>query len=276
MSFPFVSVPSSIHIYQETEEGDVDCGVIARYLQSLVTTADVDVRPGLFAHYRGALQGAERESMLERDALCMARLRIRDAANPGLHEHPLQAEIDYEKRNLAKSRGRVFGVIYEGFNLQQLYLTHIGEEERTLEHFHLVFTRQLFATWDQSNHRYHARVALFGLPALISTSGVVEAPAKPREFYLKRQLGGDVNKLKEEFQDQFIDYKDRRMTDVMKGYAVQALFYYLVGYPFCKDSNCRLFNAHRQAELLQAQLQSPYEFCLEHQKLLDQLKGLSA
>jgi len=276
MSFHFLSVPSSIHIYQEADEGEVDCGEIARYLKSLVSAADVDVRQGLFAYFRTPLQGSEVESMLQRQALGMAKLRIRDIANPGLHDNPLQTEIEYEKRNLAKTRGKTFGVLYEGFKLQQLYLTHIGEEERTLKHLHLVFTRQLFATWDQSNRRYHARVSIYGFPVLLSTSGAVEAPAKPREFYLKRQLGGEVNNLKEEFQDFFIDYKDQRMTDVMKGYAAQALFYYLVGYPFCNDSNCRLFNAHRQAELLQAQLHSPYEFCLEHQKLLDELKGLSA
>ena len=79
--------------------------------------------------------------------------------------------------------------------------------------------------------------------------------------------------LKEAYKESFIDYKDSRMTDVMKGYAAQALFYSLVGYPFCEDSNCRLFNAHRQGELLQAQLFSPYEFCPKHQNVLDQINA---
>jgi hypothetical protein len=62
------------------------------------------------------------------------------------------------------------------------------------------------------------------------------------------------------------------MTDVLKGYVAQALFYHLVGYPFCEDKNCRLFNAHRQSELLHAQLHSPYEFCSKHQAVLYQLR----
>jgi hypothetical protein len=82
-----------------------------------------------------------------------------------------------------------------------------------------------------------------------------------------------VHTLKDEYGDFFIDYKDPRMTEVTKGYAAQALFYCLVGYPFCDDSNCRLFNAHRQSEMLQAQLLSPYEFCPEHQAVLDKING---
>ena len=62
------------------------------------------------------------------------------------------------------------------------------------------------------------------------------------------------------------------MKDVLKGYVAQALIDHLAGYPFCEDKNCRLFNALGKSELLHTQLFSPYELCLKHQVLLDQLE----
>jgi len=202
----------------------------------------------------------------------MARLKVRDVATKDLPIDPLLPEIDYERRNLTRATARTAGVIYEGFKLQQLYATLLDPRERNLDHLHLVVTNQLFATWDRHNHRYHARVSIYGLPTLLSTTGLVEAPAKPRDFYLRRNLGEELHGLKQDFRESCLDYQDSRLTDVAKGYAAQALFYYLLGYPFCDDTNCRLFNAHRQSELLQAQLLSPYEFCQRHQAVLDQLQ----
>jgi hypothetical protein len=113
---------------------------------------------------------------------------------------------------------------------------------------------------------------LYPVPAIISTTGLVEAPAKPREFYLAKQqyekLGKDLTELKHQFQGSFIDYGDRRLTEVAKGYAMQAVFYFLAGDPFCEDKGCRLYNAHWQEELIFAQLESGYEFCPRHTEVL--------
>ena len=271
MSHPCIVIPSFIHIYQGTGADQVHSGAIAHYVRSLVGSA-VDIRPEFVSCALSSYSGEERDSIVSETALHMARLRVRDVSKKDVQVDPLNPEIDYERRNLTKATGRAFGVIYEGFKLQQLYWNFIDPQEKNLDHLHLVVTNQLFATWDLNDLRYHARVGVFGFPSIISTSGIVEAPAKPRDFYLKRQLGENVHVLKEAYKESFIDYKDSRMTDVMKGYAAQALFYSLVGYPFCEDSNCRLFNAHRQSELLQAQLLSPYEFCPKHQEVLEQLK----
>jgi len=86
-------------------------------------------------------------------------------------------------------------------------------------------------------------------------------------------LGKDLLELKERLKGSFIDYEDERLSEVMKGYAMQALFYHLVGDPFCQDKGCRLYNAHWQEELIFAQLGSGYEFCGRHSKILDSLHG---
>ena len=96
----------------------------------------------------------------------------------------------------------------------------------------------------------------------------MEAPAKPREFYLKKNLGIDLITLKKEFAGRFIDYNDPRTTEIIKGYVMQALFYQLAGNPFCEDSNCRLYNGHWQEEVIHAQMGEDYEFCERHEELL--------
>jgi len=117
---------------------------------------------------------------------------------------------------------------------------------------------------------------VYAFPSVISTTGIVEAPARPREYYLLKQqyemLGKDLLELKEKFKGCFIDYEDEHLTEVMKGYALQAVSYSLTGDPFCEDKGCRLFNAHWQEELIFAQLESQYEFCEYHTKVLDSLR----
>jgi hypothetical protein len=134
----------------------------------------------------------------------------------------------------------------------------------------------LFATWEEADKRYHARTSVYSFPSVISTTGLVEAPAKPREYYfLRRQyemVGRDLLELKNRFKGSFLDYEDERLTEVTKGYVMQAVFYSLTGNPFCEDKGCRLYNAHWQEELIFAQLESPYEFCAHHGEILDSLR----
>jgi hypothetical protein len=272
MSHPFITIPSYVHIYQGVEAPHLNSIEIADYLKIILKQSEIDIRPEFFSFCFSSYSDEAKDNILNTTAVQIAKLRIRDITKKDFNSEPLQVEIDYEKRNLLKSIGKTFGIIYEGFNLQQLLLGLIHDKEKESEHLHLIFTNQLFGTWDHSNCRYHARVSIYGFPSIISTSGVVEAPAKPKDFYLRRQLGEDLYRLKEAYKESFIDYGDPRMIYVLKGYIAQALFYHLVGYPFCEDKNCRLFNAHRQSELLHAQLLSPYEFCPKHQAILDQLK----
>jgi hypothetical protein len=137
-------------------------------------------------------------------------------------------------------------------------------EEKGTQVLHLAVTNQLFGTWDTGDLQYHARTSIYGIPSIISTTGLVEAPAKSRAYYQSRQLGFACESLDTYFQGQYLIHDDPRLTEVMKGYVMQAVLYWLEGDPFCTDRNCRLFNAHWQHELLHAQLNAPYEFCPFH------------
>lgn len=205
----------------------------------------------------------------------LASIKIQGASRKiAPEQEPLYGEIQYETRRIL-GKTKAFGVLYDGFHLRRVFSELIAPEERTLRFVHIFFTNRLFATWDDGDKRYHARTSIYGFPSVISTTGLVEAPAKPREYYLLKQqyniLGKDLLELKERFKGSFIDYEDERLTEVAKGYVIQAVFYSLTGDPFCQDKGCRLYNAHWQAELIFAQLESEYEFCEQHTRILDSL-----
>jgi hypothetical protein len=190
-------------------------------------------------------------------------------------QEPLYGEVEYETRRIL-GRTKAFGVLYDGFYLQRVFSELIPREGHTLAFVHIFLTNRLFATWEEADKRYHARTSVYGFPSVISTTGLVEAPAKPREYYfLRRQyemVGRDLLELKNRFKGSFLDYEDERLTEVTKGYVMQVVFYSLTGNPFCEDKGCRLYNAHWQEELIFAQLESPYEFCAHHSEILDSLR----
>jgi len=257
---------NKILLYDEGTSQALNIEEIAEYLRKKLAQVGVEVRGDPFALY-----------LLQNKILDYARriasIKIQDATRRMVSgQEPLYGEIEYEKRRIL-GKTRAFGILYDGLELQKIFWELIPREERRLEFVHIFFTNRLFATWEVSDRRYHARTSVYGIPSIISTTGVVEAPAKPREYYLLKQqyemLRKDLLELKDGFKGNFMDYDDERLTEVVKGYAMQAVFYYLIGYPFCEDKGCRLYNAHWQEELIFAQLGSEYEFCPRHAKLLE-------
>jgi len=151
------------------------------------------------------------------------------------------------------------------------FFTMVFTYSGSLDLVHIFLTNRLFATWEE-DQRYHTRTSIYGLPSIISTTGLIEAPAKPREYYVLKQqyetLGKDLMELNDRFKDRCLGYEDSRLTQVTKGYIMQAVFYTLSGDPFCPDKGCKLYNAHWQEELIFAQLGSHDEFCRRHTELL--------
>jgi len=165
--------------------------------------------------------------------------------------------------------------VYDGNELQRIAFTRLPREERALDVAHVWFTERLFATWDEDDRRYHARASVYGQPSIISSSGLVHAPAKQREFYIARRLGVSAEKAATDHGDQCLKSNDPRTAEIAKGYAMQALFYALTGDPFCDDPGCRLFNAHWQMEMLNAQLAGG-DYCADHREAIKRLADLRA
>lgn len=165
--------------------------------------------------------------------------------------------------------------LLDGFVLQSIYSDFICEDEMELGHVHVIFKDSLVATYDEVDRRYHARTLICGTPSIISTSGIVEAPAKPRDYYFKMMLRDLLDfsneEIKTQFNGRFIDYGDPSMFCAALGFAVQAVFYFLTdGDPFCSENTCRLFNSHWQEEMIRSQVKTP-KFCKNHETLLSSI-----
>lgn len=241
-----------------------DAAAVAAYLARWLPWLRVEVRRGVFQHALGAACGPEALAGLAED-LC--RVRVSDPRRQVAERtrRPLKPELDYEMRLLAGAARPAAGVAYDGLELQRLAFNVLPQAERHQRAVHVWVTERLIATWDEADRRYHARVSLYGFPSILSTEGMVQAPARERAFYVARRLGlGEAA----DPGGQALRHEDPRTTEVAKGYAMQALFYAFTGEPFCHEAGCRLFNAHWQREMLAAQLGGT-EYCPRHAQMLE-------
>lgn len=263
--------PLRIHLYADPSAKTLNLREEAEYLSLKLGLRGIDIRPEFLFHHLN-------QSTINEVAERLASIRVKDPGKPFSPSQPLYGEVEFEKGLILTPLRRPLGILYDGLLLNSIYRSLLSKEEAGLNHLHIAFTNRLFATFDEGDHRYHARVILCGFPSLISTTGIVEAPAKPQEFYLAlRTMPSTAQQLvwedlKERFRGRYIDYDDERLTEVMKGYAMQAVFYHFLQEPFCESKSCRLYNAHLQEEVIAAQLaQREREFCDRHNRMLNEL-----
>lgn len=251
------------HLYLYMLSERVDKNSILAYL-----TATINCR--IESRDAGTLYGDD----LHRVAEMHARCRIKNVfnADSGL---PDEDEVKYE---LAMLRGYTQGAIYDGFRLQHAYSIMIREEESSLGNVHIVVTDRLIATYSEEDMRYHLNTVVLGYPSIVSISGIVEAPAKPRElytlyyYYLSQGIAMSVDELKGIFRDRMLEHDDPRLTDAARGYIMQAVFYAMLNdSPFCSDKRCMLYNAHWQDEVIEAVMHG--QLCARHRDILDEFNS---
>jgi len=170
-------------------------------------------------------------------------------------------------------------LLYDGFLIQKFLQKLIENGEKQQQHQELTFSKinilitdKLLCTFDETDWRYHARTIICGNPTLISTSGIVEGIAKPRDYYYKlfffKEDPDIVDELKKEYTGQFITYNDPRINDVIEGLVLQSIFYFInSGVPFCEDRNCRFFNAHFQDDVIRINIKEK-KICQKHKTLI--------
>jgi len=257
----------SIELSPPECSGEVDLAVVSSFLSSLFPSVSVKVRSSPFLNLRAASR--------ERVAAFLASSRVKDVSRPFEPFEPMYGETDYELRALGGD-ARIGGVVYDGRRVEEILISLLRSGNE-LETATIVMTDRLVSTYSQDDMRHHLRTVMLGFPSIISVPGMVEAPAKPREYYILKQrlesaAGGifDAELLKSAFEGRFLDYGSPEMTEVAKGLALQAILYHLTLKPFCADKRCRLFNAHWQEDLLSSQSRSP-GLCQKHSRLI---KGL--
>jgi hypothetical protein len=270
----------NIHIYCN-QANNLDFDIIVSELQKYFPNIPIDVRHPFLHNIDNLL--AER----------LISTRISDIKRP-FNEQPRvkvqgisDQNIAYEKnlRDLiGTSNGSITGrqdkelILYDGFMIQRLFETMINENEANTHHVHIVFEDRLICTFSEEDCRYHARTVLGGTPSIISTTGIIEAPAKPKEWYIKQlqvvayDISNDGDQNDETAssieKEKYLEYGDCRINFAAVGYVLQALFFFITeGNPFCNEINCRLYNAHWQEEVIHSQIRSK-RLCKKHAELL--------
>jgi hypothetical protein len=192
------------------------------------------------------------------------------------NEHmPSVEEISIELENKDMSNKQEM-TLYDGVELNKIVQEIIPTVENTLNTLHIIFTNKLTCTFDENDFRYHARAWVGSNPIIISTTGIIEAPAKPKQFYMDLMTNFSeeaVDEIKKKYKGEFLEYKDVKLSEVVEGYILQAIFYYETGDAFCDNKQCRLFNAHWQKDLFISQIENK-KMCENHEKILAKMKNI--
>lgn len=208
------------------------------------------------------------------DAKKIAACRIFNTKKPFESHVPTNEEIDFEKSTFNDSGKSENIIMYDGFEFQKIINNLVANNESDFDQFHIAFTNKLTCTYDENDFRYHGRSIICSNPTIISTTGIIEAPAKPREYYFelisKMPQGLNVDSVKKKYQGTYLEYHDKRLSTIAEGYIMQAIFYYLTGEPFCDTLECRLNNPHWQKDLLYSQIKVG-KLCEKHKKILENL-----
>jgi hypothetical protein len=204
----------------------------------------------------------------------IASCRIFNPRKPYEKHKPSTDEVHFEETNFENTTKTENIIMYDGFEVQKVLTELIPNEERTSDLFHIFFTNKLTCTYDCNDYRYHGRALIGANPSIISTTGIIEAPAKPREYYLDLisnfTQGINVESIKQKYKGTYLEYNDIRLSKIIEGYLLQAIFYFETAQAFCDKKECRLFNAHWQKDLLYSQLEIG-KLCEEHQQVLKKI-----
>jgi hypothetical protein len=204
----------------------------------------------------------------------IASCRIFNPRKPYEKHKPSTDEVLFEETNFEDTAKTENIIMYDGFEVQKVLTELIPNEERTSDLFHIFFTNKLTCTYDCNDYRYHGRALIGANPSIISTTGIIEAPAKPREYYLDLisnfTQGINVESIKQKYKGTYLEYNDIRLSNIIEGYLLQAIFYFETAQAFCDKKECRLFNAHWQKDLLYSQLEIG-KLCEDHQQVLKKL-----
>jgi len=202
----------------------------------------------------------------------IASTRIFDLKKPFKTHIPSTEEIQIEIQNKDMSNKEEM-TLYDGFEFQKIISDFIPMDENEESTLHIIFTNKLTCTFDENDFRYHARSLIGSNPAIISTTGIIEAPAKPKQYYLDLMTDfakERIDEIKEKYKGEFLEYNDSRISEIIEGYLLQAIMYYETGDAFCESKECRLYNSHWQKDLFYSQLENK-KLCNKHQENLKEL-----
>jgi hypothetical protein len=276
-----------LYLYDEGTCGSLRPDDVADDLRR-ITGLEVEVRPEFIAHSverrRPAAAGSGGAATQfasgypDTVAAALVGARVHDPLRRLQPERaPSPVELAAERRALQTPGRTSAGILYDGARVQWLLSELLPADAD--DDCHIAITARLVGTWMPEDRRWHAHASLYGHPSIISTTGLVHAPARPREYYQAQQLATTrmvpremiEAELEQRLSACMLVADDPRMTRVVAGYALQAVAFHLTGSAFCTAPTCPLYNARRQEELIRAHCSEESGLCEAHRVLFSQV-----
>ncbi len=161
--------------------------------------------------------------------------------------------------------------LYDGYALADTLGNMLCHESGL---FYILLLDILVGTYDFQSMRYHANLLVASNPCIISLPGIVEGPARPKEYCIDMMCSvatrQDEDSIREAHAGSFLDYGDPRLQEAVHGSVMQGVFYFESGQSFCSDKNCRLYNSHWQSDLIHCQVECA-KLCEYHQNMLSDM-----
>ena len=211
---------SKIFLYDEPAVQEIQISNLKNFLLETFHV-DVEIKECVFNNLD--------EKTIER----ISRCRIFEPKMPFKKHLPNKQEINFEKSvckdtklmektTMAEDAERISDVVmYDGFEVQNIISDVITENDLDPNNLHIVFTNKLVCTYDTDDDRYHGRTVICSNPAIISTTGMIEAPARPKEYYFEamkcKTQGLSIQDLKKNYSGKFLDYHDKRLSKIAEG-----------------------------------------------------------
>ena len=252
---------SKIILYNEPSVLEIDIKKLKKFIENIFQIK-IEIRNNIF------------ENINEKTCENIASSRIFNLKKTFQKHIPSIEEISIELENKDMSNKEEM-ILYDGIELSNIVTELIPNEEKNQDILNIIFTNKLTCTFDENDFRYHARALVGSNPIIISTTGTIEAPAKPKQYYLDLMTNfskEEIGEIKKKYKGQFLEYGDSRMPDIIEGYVLQAIFYYETGDAFCDNNQCRLFNSHWQKDLFISQVDNK-KMCKKHEEILIKIKN---
>ena len=252
---------SKIILYNEPSVPEIDIKNVEKFIENTFQIK-TEIRNNIFQNLN--------EKMYEN----IASSRIFNLKKIFQKHIPSIEEILIESENRDMSN-REEMILYDGIELNKIIAESIPSEEKNQDVLNIIFTNKLTCTFDENDFRYHARAWVGSNPIIISTTGTIEAPAKPKQYYLDLMTNFSkegIGEIKKKYKGQFLEYGDFRMPGIIEGYVLQAIFYYETGDAFCDNKQCRLFNAHWQKDLFISQIDNK-KMCKKHEERMIKIRN---
>ena len=251
---------SKIILYNEPTVPEIQLDRLRKFLENTFQIT-IETRKNLF------------NNLDDRTYEKIASIRILDIKKPFQKYSTSDEDVLVEKESIDMSQEKE-PPLYDGVELQKIISELIPDNENRMDILNVIFTNKITCTFDESDYRYHARSLISSNPVIISTTGMIEAPAKPKQYYLDLMTNFSedaVDEIKKRYKGQFLEYHDSRLSEIAEGYLLQAIMYYETGEAFCDNLDCRLFNSHWQKDLLHSQIDNK-KLCEKHQEILNQFR----